>query len=73
MCFPQPSSDACQIWGVRVMQGKLKEQWTQLCEQAAIEQDSEQLRLLMNDINRMLYEKDQRLKRGQPEKASFDR
>jgi len=45
------------------MQGKVKEEWMQMCEQAAIEDDSEQLRALIRDINRMLYEKEQRLKR----------
>lgn len=55
------------------MQGKAKEQWTQVCEQAAVEQDSDQLRALIDEINRMLYEKDQRLKRGEPTKASPNR
>lgn len=44
------------------MQGKVKEQWTQLCEQAAVEQDSERLMELVTEINRMLYEKEERLK-----------
>jgi hypothetical protein len=47
------------------MQGKVKERWAQLCEQAAAEKDSEQLMELIRDINRMLYEKEQRLKRKQ--------
>jgi hypothetical protein len=46
-----------------VMQGKVKEHWMQLCEQAAIEQDSEKLMALVTEINRMLDEKDRRLKR----------
>jgi hypothetical protein len=44
------------------MQGKVKERWEQLCEQAAVETDSEQLIELIRDINRILYEKEQRLK-----------
>ena len=39
-----------------------KEQWTQLCEQAAVEQDSERLIELVSEIDRMLEEKDERLK-----------
>jgi hypothetical protein len=50
-------------WRVRVMQGKVKEQWVELCERAAIEQDAEKLLVLVNEINRMLNEKDRRLKR----------
>jgi hypothetical protein len=44
------------------MQGKVKEQWVQLCEQAAVEQDSTKLMALVREIARMLYEKEQRLK-----------
>ncbi len=55
------------------MQGKVKEEWTQLCEQAAIEQDSEKLMALVSEINRMLDEKDQRLKGGQSAIAPFHR
>ena len=53
------------------MQGTAKEEWTQLCEQAAVEQDSEKLILLVSEINRMLDEKEQRLKNGNPAKAPF--
>ena len=51
------------------MQGKVKEEWLQLCEQAAIEQDSERLMALIMEINRMLDEKEQRLKSGKTAKA----
>ncbi len=44
------------------MQGKGKEHWARLCEQAAFEQDSETLMGLINEINRMLDEKEQSLK-----------
>jgi hypothetical protein len=43
------------------MQGKAREQWMQLCEQAAVEQDAEKLLALVKEINRMLEEKDRRL------------
>jgi hypothetical protein len=52
-----------------VMQGRVKEEWMQLCEQAAIEQDSERLMALIQEINRMLDEKEQRLKSGKTAKA----
>jgi hypothetical protein len=39
-----------------------KEQWTQLCEQAAVEQDSERLIELVSAIDRILHEKEERLK-----------
>jgi len=43
------------------MQGKAREQWMRLCEQAAVEQDAEKLLALVKEINRMLEEKDRRL------------
>jgi len=55
------------------MQGKAKEDWMQMCEQAASEQDSEKLMALVMEINRMLDEKEQRLKSGKPAKAPFQR
>ena len=36
------------------MKGKTKDHWVELCEQAAVEQDSEKLMKLVNEINRML-------------------
>jgi len=39
-----------------------KEQWTQLCEQACIEQDPERLIELVIEVNRMLEEKEEHLK-----------
>ena len=54
------------------MQGSVKEEWMQLCEQAVIEQDSDKLLVLIREINRMLDEKDQRLKSG-PAKSPFHR
>jgi hypothetical protein len=55
------------------MQGQVKEEWMQMCEQAAIEQDSEKLMALVEEINRMLDEKEQRLKSGKPTDAPFQR
>jgi hypothetical protein len=43
------------------MQGRVKEQWVLLCEQASVEQDAEKLLALVKEINRMLDEKEQRL------------
>jgi hypothetical protein len=45
------------------LKGETKEHWQQLCEQAAVEQDAERLMELIHEINRMLDEKEQRLKR----------
>jgi hypothetical protein len=38
-----------------------KERWQELCEQAAVEQDSRQLLALVQEINRLLDEKRNRL------------
>jgi hypothetical protein len=43
------------------MQGPNKELWKQLCEQAAIEQNPDRLMDLVNEINRLLDEKQERL------------
>jgi len=55
------------------MQGKVKEEWLLMCEQAAVEQNSEKLVALIMEINRLLDEKEQRLKSGKPAKALFQR
>jgi hypothetical protein len=44
------------------MYGKTKERWMELCELAANEQDSVKLKLLVEDILRLLKEKNDRLK-----------
>lgn len=44
------------------MQGEKKERWMSLCEKAAQEQDSEKLMLLVQEITRLLDEKQERLK-----------
>jgi len=48
--------------------GKTKERWLELCELAANEQDSVKLKLLVEDILRLLQEKNKRLKDKPPEK-----
>ena len=47
------------------MKGPLKECWMNLCEQAAVEQDTQKLLVLIQEINRLLDEKEQRLHRQQ--------
>lgn len=46
------------------MQGEVKERWLQLCKQAAAEQDPHRLLLLVEEINRLLEEKENRLKKS---------
>lgn len=48
------------------MYGKTKERWLELCELAANEQDIAKLKALVEDIARLLKEKEDRLKGGQP-------
>jgi len=47
---------------VRSLKGQTKEIWMQLCERAASEQDPEKLMELVKEINRILEEKERRLK-----------
>ena len=56
-------------WRHHSMQGKVKESWMQLCEQAAVEQDPRRLLELVQQINQMLEEKDQRLERERSARA----
>jgi hypothetical protein len=44
------------------MQGQVAEQWQRLCEQAALEQDHDKLLKLIEQINRLLEQKEQRLR-----------
>jgi hypothetical protein len=46
------------------MQGKIGEDWRELCSQAAQEQDPNRLLELARKINTLLEEKEQRLKTG---------
>jgi len=43
------------------MKGETKERWQEVCEQAAIEKDTEKLLKLVAEINRLLHEKLSRL------------
>lgn len=43
------------------MKGEQKERWMQLCALAAVEQDSDKLMALVEQINRLLEEKERRL------------
>jgi hypothetical protein len=47
------------------VKGETRELWQRLCEQAAVEQDSEKLLRLTREINRLLNEKEERLKNMQ--------
>jgi len=51
------------------MQGRYGEYWIELCLQATVEQDPEKLHAIAIEINRLLQEKEARLKRSKP-KAS---
>jgi hypothetical protein len=51
------------------VQNEKKEQWMTLCQQAAVEQDPERLMHLISEINRMLDEKENRLRRQQSDEA----
>jgi len=43
------------------MQGKAKERWIELCEQAAVEHDANKLLKLIQDIDKLLREKQERM------------
>ena len=45
------------------MKGERGERWRQLCAQAAEEQDPDRLMELVREINQLLEEKEERLKR----------
>lgn len=45
------------------MQGAVKERWLQLCELAAVEQDSKKLLALVEELSKVLLEKEERLKK----------
>ncbi len=47
------------------MQSETKERWQALCEQAAVEQDPERLMLPIQEMDRLLTEKQARLKQQQ--------
>ena len=47
------------------MKGEAKRHWTKLCEQAANEQDSTKLMKLVEEITRLLDEKETRLRKSE--------
>jgi hypothetical protein len=63
MCFVAESTRTLVRTG-ECVQGKVKEQWMQLCEQAAVEQDSKKLMALIREITQMLDKKEERLQRA---------
>jgi hypothetical protein len=46
------------------MKGETKKHWTELCERAANEQDPKKLLALVAEINRLLEEKEERLRKS---------
>ena len=44
------------------MQGEKEERWMELCRQAVVERDADRLMDIVDQINPMLYEKEQLLK-----------
>jgi hypothetical protein len=51
------------------MRGESGERWRVLCEQAALERDPEKLLELTAEINRLLQEKEDRLKRSRADQT----
>jgi hypothetical protein len=45
------------------MEGDKKERWMELCAQAAVEQDPDKLHALVEEIDRLLQEKENLLKK----------
>jgi hypothetical protein len=43
------------------MQGKAKERWIELCEQAVVEHDANKLLKLIQEIDKLLREKQERM------------
>jgi hypothetical protein len=52
------------------MRGEKKERWMELCEQAADEQNPDKLLAMIQEINRLLEEKERRLKGVRPDKPA---
>ena len=50
------------------MKGEARELWEKYCQLAADEQDPEELMRLVNEINRLLDEKQQRLRAQQTQR-----
>jgi len=52
------------------VQSETKERWQALCEQVSVEQDPERLMLPIQEIDRLLTEKQARLKQSNPGNAA---
>ncbi len=52
-----------KAWRPKECKGEKKEHWMELCAQAAVEQDPEKLHALVEEIERLLQEKEDRLKK----------
>jgi hypothetical protein len=52
------------------MQGENRERWQKLCEQASSEQDPDQLIRLVHEIEKLLADKEQRLRQQRAENQS---
>jgi hypothetical protein len=50
------------VFGGLSSEMRAKEKWLQLCEQAAREQDSNKLMELVDEVNRLLLEEEERVK-----------
>ena len=56
-----------QVYHLRIMEAGDKERWKLLAEQAAVEQDPEKLVALVEEIDKLLARKQDRLKRLPPD------
>jgi hypothetical protein len=54
------------------MEGNAKERWVELCEYAAVEQDSKKLQKLLQEIERLLREKQEHNQRETISRTSED-
>jgi hypothetical protein len=54
------------------MEGNAKERWVELCEHAAVEQDSKKLQKLLQEIERLLREKQEHNQRETISRTSED-
>ncbi|HEX6805777.1 MAG TPA: hypothetical protein VF133_18995 [Terriglobales bacterium] len=52
------------------MKAEKEQEWQKLCREAAQEQDAERLLAIIDHINRMLWEKEQRLKEQPPKQRA---
>ncbi len=51
------------------MQGPTKERWEELCAQAETEQDQQKFMNIIREINRLLDEKEARLRANRPKSS----